>query len=245
MDSFKRSEMLVGETGMRMLKSSHVAVFGLGGVGSWAAECLARAGVGMITIVDGDCIDVTNINRQLIALRSTIGKNKTDVMAQRIADINPDCEVNSITEFYRPDNRNLFFRRNYTYIIDAIDTVTSKLDLIETALSLRIPIISSLGTGNRLDCAGFAITDISKTSGCPLARVVRRELKKRGITRHIVLYSPEPPLNPNRRNSDNSPENSRTPGSVPWIPPVAGFMLAGEVCRRIISNGEPDQSDPI
>ncbi len=233
MERFIREEMLIGPEAMDKLRRAHVAVFGIGGVGSYAAEALARGGVGKLTFVDNDTIGMSNINRQLIALSSTVGRHKAEVMAERARDINPDVNVRYICGLYTAESRDDFFSSDYDYIIDAIDLVSSKLDLIETAMSRNISIISALGTGNKLDPSLFEITDISKTKNCPLARVMRKELRSRGIEHHQVLYSPEEPIKP--REAETPPPGRRSiPGSVSWVPSVAGLMLAGEVIRDII-----------
>ena len=188
-ERFLRNEMLWGKDGQARLTAAHVIVFGLGGVGSYVTECLARAGVGELTLVDSDTVGESNINRQLCALGSTIGQFKSDVMAQRISDINPDCRVTSLPALYNEESKERFFTQRYDYIVDAIDLVSCKLSLIQTALERGIPIISAMGTGNKLDPTQFCITDISETSGCPLARIMRRELRAREIEHHTVLYS--------------------------------------------------------
>ena len=225
-----RARMLLGAEAMEKLKNAHVAVFGVGGVGSFTAEALARAGIGRLTLVDNDTVSVSNINRQLIALHSTVGQNKTDVMASRIRDINPDCAVSSMPVTYEPEAREDFFCLGFDYIADCIDSVRCKLDLIETALTRSVPIISSMGTGNRLDPSKFIITDLSKTSGDPLARVMRTELRKRGIVHHTVMTSTELPSKPVFQ-----PEGCRpgVPGSVSWVPPCAGLMIAGYIIRQL------------
>ena len=231
---FTRQEALVGEAAMRKLQNAEVAVFGLGGVGSWAAEALARGGIGGITLVDFDDISVTNINRQLFALDSTVGQKKAVVAANRLLDINPAIRVNPITERYTADAREAFLSLKYDYIIDAIDIVTSKLDLIQSALEREIPIVSCLGTGNRLDASGFRIDDISKTVNDPLARVMRKELRRRGILHVDVLWSADDSLSP-ADTGEAPPEGRRSiPGSVSWVPPVAGMMLAGYVIRSLM-----------
>ncbi|MEG2119779.1 MAG: tRNA threonylcarbamoyladenosine dehydratase, partial [Pseudoflavonifractor sp.] len=197
-------------------------------VGSWAVEALARAGVGELTLVDHDEIGTTNLNRQLEALHSTLGLPKAEALAARVLDINPNCKVHSLVRCYEPGNREDFFAVKYDYIIDAIDMVSSKLDLIQTALRRGVPIISSLGTGNKLDPSLFQITDLSKTEGCPLARVIRKELRSVGILHHRVLFSPEPP-HPAEQRELPPPGRHSVPASVPWVPPVAGFLLAGDV----------------
>ena len=232
-EQFLRTEMLLGEAAMDRLASSHVAVFGLGGVGSWCAEALARAGIGALTLVDNDQVGLTNINRQIQALHSTVGWDKTEALAQRVRDINPDCSLRLISEKYEADSRERFFDVRYDYIVDAIDLVACKLDLIETALGRGIPIISSMGTGNKLDPSQFRVADLSKTEGCALARILRKELKKRGIVHHKVVFSPELPVKP--AQMEEPPPGRRTvPASAPWVPPVAGFLLAGAVIQDLI-----------
>ena len=232
-EQFLRTEMLLGEAAMDRLASSHVAVFGLGGVGSWCAEALARAGVGALTLVDNDQVGLTNINRQIQALHSTVGLDKTEALARRVRDINPDCSLRLIPEKYEADTRERFFDVRYDYIVDAIDLVSCKLDLIETALGRGIPIISSMGTGNKLDPSQFRVADLSKTEGCALARILRKELKKRGIVHHKVVFSPELPVKP--AQMEEPPPGRRTvPASAPWVPPVAGFLLAGAVIQDLI-----------
>jgi len=230
---WSREEMLLGPGGLERLRGAHVAVFGVGGVGSYVAEALARAGVGAITLVDHDVVSVSNLNRQLVALHSTLGQYKTDVMAARIRDIQPDCRVTAIREFYTEENKEQFFALGFDYIADCIDSVSSKLSLIQTALSRGVPILSSMGTGNRLDPSKFVITDISKTAGCPLARVMRRELRNRGIQHHLVLSSTELPQRP--FPPAELPAGKRSvPGSVSWVPSSAGLMIAGYIIRELL-----------
>ena len=224
MSRFERTENLIGTDNLQLLKSKSVIIFGVGGVGSFAAEAAARAGIGKIAIADGDVVAESNINRQLIALSSTIGKPKVSVMADRIRDINPDCEITEFNLFYKSEKD--IDLSVYDYIIDAIDTVTSKLILICEADRLGIPIISCMGTGNKLDASKFEITDISKTSVCPLAKVMRRELRSRGIGHLKVLYSKEEP-----KRAD---KNGRTPASIAFVPPVAGMLISGEMIRDLI-----------
>ena len=227
---FSRAELLLGEEALHKLRSARVALFGIGGLGSFAAEALARGGVGHITLVDGDTVSITNINRQLIALHSTVGKEKTAVMAERIADISPETEVETYPVVYGAENRDLLDFSTYDYVIDAIDTVTSKLILIEEAKKAGVPVISCMGTGNKFHPERFEVTDISKTSVCPLAKVMRKELKVRGIKNVKVVYSKEEPQKP-----AESPETGKRqiPGSLSFVPPVAGLLLAGEVIRHI------------
>ncbi len=227
-ERFLRTETLLGPQAMERLAAAHVAVFGLGGVGSWCAEALARSGVGALTLVDHDTVGLTNLNRQVEATRSTLGQPKAQAMADRIRDINPDCRLTIRAEKYEAGRREDFFDQPLDYIVDCIDLVSCKLDLIETALTRGVPIVSSLGTGNKLDPGLFRITDLSKTEGCPLARVVRKELRARGILHHRVLWSPEEPKAALQREAP-PPGRRSVPGSVAWVPPVAGLMLAGEV----------------
>ena len=234
MNQFSRTEWLIGKEGVEKLKASHLAVFGLGGVGSYAVEALCRSGVGIFTLVDNDTVSLTNLNRQLIATQDTIGKYKTEVSKERILSINPDAKVILKTEFYTPESK--FDFSGITYIVDAIDTVTSKLHLIETANKLNIPIISSMGTGNKLDPTRLEVTDISKTSVCPLARVMRRELKQRGISHLKVVYSKEEPLTPQYDDTaeEKGTSGRKAPGSIAFVPSVAGLILAGEVVKDIV-----------
>ena len=227
--------MILGADALERLRRSHVIVFGIGGVGSYAAEGLARAGVGALTLVDNDTVGVTNLNRQLCALHSTLGKNKSDVMAQRVLDINPDCRVTAIPALYNEESKERFFTQRYDYIVDAIDLVSCKLSLVTTAQELGIPIVSAMGTGNKLDPTQFRITDISKTSGCHLARVMRKELRARGIPHHTVLYSEELPRTP-QALEDPPPGRRSIPASVSWVPSCAGLMLAGYVVQELIKD---------
>lgn len=229
---FKREELLIGKENLDKLKNSHVIVFGLGGVGGFVIEGLVRGGIGELTIVDYDTVDITNINRQIIATTQTIGKLKTHLISERAKAINPDIKINSISEKYLKENKDMFFQnKKYDYIVDAIDMVSSKLSIIEEANKLNIPIISSMGTGNKLDPLKLEITDINKTSVCPLARVIRKEVKNRGIKRLKVLYSKEEPKKP--LNEDNSREKSVNVGSISFVPSVAGLIIAGEVIKDI------------
>lgn len=232
-DAFLRTEMLLGHSAMEKLAKSHVAVLGLGGVGSWCVEALARSGVGELTLVDCDEISVSNLNRQLEATVETVGRTKAEAMAERVAQVAPGCKAHPLFYRYTPEDREVFFAGSYDYIVDAIDTVSAKLDLIQTAIERGIPIISALGTGNKLDPTQFQITDISKTMGCPLARVVRKELRNRGILHHRVLWSAEEPKTPEQREAP-PPGRRSVPGSVAWVPSCAGLMLAGDVVLSLI-----------
>ena len=229
---FSRSEMLIGEESVEKLSRCHVAVFGLGGVGSYTAEALARAGVGELTVIDNDEVAITNINRQLYALSSTVGMKKTQVAAARIKDINPDCKVNIIDRFYLEENSADFFANRYDYMADAVDTVQAKLSLAVESQRRGIPLISCMGTGNKLDPTLFRVSDITKTSVCPLCRVMRRELKVRGISHLKVVWSPEQPIKPNETAEVTS--RRALPGSISFVPPVAGMIMAGEIIKDLI-----------
>ena len=218
-----RTEMLLGEEKLNCLQNAHVAVFGIGGVGGFAVEALARAGVGKLTLIDADRVSVSNINRQIIATHSTVGRYKSEVMKERIADINPECEVFTVSEFYSEDNPLPL--DGFDYIADCIDSVRSKLHLISEAKSRDIPVISSMGAGNKLDPTRFCVADISKTHTDPLAKVIRTELRKRGINHLKTVFSDEPPINPS---------GERTPGSISFVPSVVGLIIAGEIIKDII-----------
>lgn len=234
MDSiFSRTALLIGEDSLKKLQSSKVIIFGLGGVGSYVCEALARSGVGYFHLVDNDIVDKTNINRQLIATVDTIGKNKVDVMRDRILSINPDVEIEISKCFYLPENSGNFDFEKYDYIIDAIDTVTAKIDLVVKAKKANTRIISSMGTGNKLDPTRFEVSDIYKTSVCPLCKVMRRELKKREIDSLKVVYSKEEPKNVViESNFPNT--KKRSPGSTSFVPSVAGLIIASEVVKDLI-----------
>ena len=239
-EQFIRTQMLLGSEAMNRLRNSRVAIFGIGGVGGYAAEALARSGIGAFDLIDMDMVSISNINRQLIAAMSTVGRYKTEVMRDRILDINPQADVVVHNCFYLPENEQEFNFNQYDYIVDAVDTVTAKISIICKAKKLQIPVISSMGAGNKMDAAAFRAGDISNTSVCPLARVMRRELKKRGIDSLKVVYSKEKPMKPMEEFMEESSDtgmlsNRRsTPGSVSFVPPVAGLLLAGEVVKDII-----------
>ena len=236
-NQFIRQEMLLGSEAMQRLAQANVIVFGVGGVGSYAAEGLARAGIGALTLVDNDTVGISNLNRQLCALHSTLGQYKSDVMAARIRDINPLCHVTSMPMLYNEESKEKFFAERYDYIVDAIDLVSCKLSLIQTAMERGVPIIRAMGTGNKLDPTRFRITDISKTSGCHLARVMRRELRNRGILHHTVLYSEELPQTPEPLEAPPAGRRS-IPASVSWVPSCAGLMLAGYVVQQLAAENE-------
>ena len=226
-DAFNREERLIGKENVEKLNKSKVAVFGIGGVGSFVVEGLARAGVGNFLLVDNDTIDTTNINRQIHANINTVGKNKVDVMKERILSINPEVKVETSTEFFVPGSN--LIDNSLDYIVDAIDTVTGKIELVCKANSYKIPIISAMGTGNKLDPTKFEVSDIYKTSVCPLAKVMRKELRSRGISKLKVVYSKEEPIKPNDGDY-------KTPSSISFVPSVAGLIIAGEVVKDIIFN---------
>lgn len=229
-DIFSRAELLLGKESMKRLRDARVAIFGIGGVGSFAAEALARGGVGHIALIDGDVVSLTNLNRQLIATQKTIGRKKTEVMAERIHEICPETDVVEYPCIYGAENKDLIDFVSYDYIVDAIDTVTSKLLLIEEANRAGTEVISCMGTGNKLDPTRFEVEDISKTSVCPLAKVMRKELKNRGISGVKVVYSKELPRKPVVSLETGK---RQIPGSLSFVPPVAGMILAGEVIRHI------------
>ena len=236
-DQYSRTQLLLGETAMKKLKNARVILFGLGGVGGYAAEALARSGVGHMTLVDDDTVSITNINRQLLATHSTVGQHKVDVAVQRIHDIDPTIEVQTYKTFYLPETAGEFDFSQYDYVLDAIDTVTGKLALIAQAKTAGTPVISCMGTGNKLDACAFRVADISKTSGCALARIMRKECAKRGIKGVKVVYSEELPvqqdlsveIEPQREGSTRR----STPGSVAFVPAVAGLIMAGEVIKDL------------
>ena len=228
----KRTEMLLGEAAMDRLRAAHVIVFGLGGVGSWCAEALARSGVGKLTLVDEDAVSESNINRQLCALGSTIGASKAEAMAVRLRDIAPGAAIVPVTARYEAASRGRFFPGDYACAADCIDLVSCKTDLIEAALGSGTPIVSALGTGNKLDAARLEIADLAETHGCPLARVLRRELRRRGIEHLEVVYSPEEALEPAQPEAP-PPGRRSVPGSVVWVPASAGLLMAQAVVLKI------------
>lgn len=232
MNQFSRTEMLIGAEKLNILKKSRVAVFGIGGVGGYVAEALARSGVGTLDIIDNDDISLTNINRQIIALNSTIGMSKVDVMKNRLLDINPQMVVNTHKVFYMPETKDTFDFTQYDYVVDAIDTVTGKISLVMQACECGTPIISSMGTGNKLNPAMLEVADIYKTSVCPLAKVMRYELKKRGIKKLKVVYSKETPIVPEK--TEETDNRRSIPGSTAFVPPVAGMIIASEVVKDLI-----------
>lgn len=234
-DQFSRMRLLLGNEAADKLRHAHVAIFGVGGVGSYAAEALARCGVGSIDIIDHDRVDITNINRQVIATLDAIGHPKADIMANRISSINPDCQVAPHGIFYLPDTKDQIDIASFDYVIDAVDTVTAKLLIIEEAQRCNTPIISCMGTANKLDPTAFEVTDIYETEICPLAKIIRKESRKRGFGHFKVVYSKEPALVPVRDEGQQNPEKrSPTPGSVSFVPPVAGMIAASIVIKDLI-----------
>lgn len=229
-DIFSRTELLIGSSALQKLKNSSVAVFGIGGVGSFTAEALARGGIGSLTLVDNDTVSETNINRQMFALHSTIGKMKTTAAKERLCDINPQLKLTECNIFYLPENADSIDISGFDYVVDAIDTVSGKIALAEACSRLGVPVISSMGTGNKLDPTLFEVTDIYKTSVCPLARVMRTELKKRGVKKLKVVYSKEIPQN---KVADTFC-GRHAPGSISFVPSVAGLIIAGEVIKDLI-----------
>lgn len=235
LDQFSRTRILLGSTALEKLARSRVAVFGIGGVGGYAVEALARSGVGALDLIDSDKVALTNLNRQIIALHNTIGQYKVDVAAERIQAINPDCIVRTYKTFYLPENSAEFDFSAYDYIVDAIDTVAGKIGLIEAANVAGVPIVSAMGAGNKLDPTAFEVTDIYKTSVCPLAHVMRKELKKRGIKKLKVVYSKEKPLSPLTDEETDKTAKRVTPGSTSFVPSVVGLIIAGEVIKDLIN----------
>lgn len=248
LNQFSRTQLVFGEEAMSVLASSRVAVFGIGGVGGYTAEALARSGVGALDLIDDDKICLTNINRQILATRSTVGKYKVDVAKERILDINPDCQVRTYKTFYMPDTKDEFDFTQYDYIVDAIDTVKGKLELVQNAKLANTPIISSMGAGNKVNPAMFEVADLYKTSVCPLARVMRYECRRRGIKKLKVVYSKEQPIRPIedmsiscRKHCICPPDTARKctrrrdiPGSVAFVPSAVGLIIAGEVIKDLV-----------
>ena len=247
-EAFSRTQLIFGSDAIKKLAKARVAVFGVGGVGGYVVEALARSGVGELDLVDNDTVCLSNLNRQIIATRSTIGKYKVDVAKERVLDINPDCKVNTYRTFFMPDTAEQFDFSNYDYVVDAIDTVTGKIELVMRSKEAGVPIISSMGAGNKVDPTAFEVTDIYKTSVCPLAKVMRKELRARGIKKLKVVYSKEEPIIPNEREEISCKSNcvcppgtkrkctarNQVPGSISFVPSVAGLIIAGEVVKDIL-----------
>nr|WP_325179791.1 tRNA threonylcarbamoyladenosine dehydratase [uncultured Oscillibacter sp.] len=236
LDQFSRTELLLGREGIERLARSRVAVFGLGGVGGYTVEALVRSGVGTLDLIDSDRVSLTNLNRQILATRRTLGQYKADAARERVLEINPEAVVYAWKQFFGPDTAGVFDFSQYDYVVDAIDTVTGKLLLIQAALAAGTRVISCMGAGNKLDPTAFRVADIYETSVCPLARVMRKELKRRGIRKLKVVYSQEPPRNPEGELYQQSLEGEarrQVPGSVAFVPAVAGLLLAGEVVKDL------------
>lgn len=233
-EQFSRTELLIGKEKLQRLQNARVAIFGVGGVGGYVVEALARSGVGTLDLIDNDTVCMSNINRQIIATHSTIGRYKTEVAKERILDINPDAQVHIHQTFFMPDTADQFDFYAYNYVVDAIDTVTGKIELVMQAKRAGVPIISSMGAGNKLNPAMFEVADIYQTSVCPLAKVMRRELKRRGIQNLKVVYSKEKPLTP-IESLDTGTSRRQTPGSTAFVPSVAGLIIAGEVIKDLIN----------
>lgn len=232
MEQFVRTELLLGKENIKKLSDAHIAVFGVGGVGGYVVEALARSGVGTLDLIDNDVVCESNINRQIIATYDTIGMSKVEAAKKRVLSINPDICVNTFNTFYLPENKSQFDFKSYSYVVDAIDTVTGKIALVEQAKEADVPIISSMGAGNKINPAMFEVADIYETSICPLAKVMRRELKKRGINKLKVVYSKEQPLKPLFETNEETNRRS-TPGSVAFVPSVVGLIIAGEIVKDI------------
>lgn len=236
MEQFSRTELLIGEEALKKLKHSRVAVFGVGGVGGYVVEALARSGVGALDLIDNDCVDISNINRQIIATMDTIGKPKVEVAKERVLKINPNMTVHTHQMFYLPETADKFDFTEYDYVVDAIDTVSGKIALVVQAKEADSPIICAMGAGNKLDPTAFEVTDIYKTTVCPLAKVMRRELKKRGIKKLKVVYSKEQPISPKKTDQEEFIKSGKRqiPGSIAFVPSVAGLIIAGEVIKDLI-----------
>lgn len=230
LNQFSRTEMLIGKDALEKLKKSKVAIFGIGGVGSYVVEGLARAGVYNFVLVDNDDVDITNLNRQIIATTNTINKSKVEVAKSRILEINPEAKVETYQEFFSPDTKGIL-DESLSYIVDTVDTVTAKIELVLRAQKINVPIISSMGTGNKLDPTKFEVTDIYKTSVCPLAKVMRKELKQRGVKKLKVVYSKEEPIKTLKANKETK---KNIPASISFVPSVAGLIIAGEVVKDIV-----------
>ena len=236
LNQFSRTQLLLGQDGMERLYNARVAVFGIGGVGGYTVEALVRSGVGTLDLIDDDRVCLTNVNRQIFATRKTVGQYKADVAEERIKEINPNAVVHTYKTFYAPQTADQFDFTQYDYIVDAIDTVTGKLELITRAKAAGTPILCAMGTGNKLDPTSFTVTDISKTSGCPLARVMRKELRGRGIHHLKVAFSPEQPGQTQQLETP-PPGRRSVPASVSWVPPVAGLLMAGTVVQDLLNGG--------
>ena len=233
LEQFARTGLLLGEENMQKLEKARVAVFGIGGVGGYVVEALARSGVGTFDLIDNDTVALSNLNRQIIATKDTVGRYKTEVMKERILSVNPEAEIHVHNCFYLPETAQEFQFSDYTYVVDAVDTVTAKIDIIMQAQAVGVPVISSMGAGNKLDATKLTVTDIYKTIMCPLAKVMRRELKKRGVKKLKVVYSTEKAIKPVGEVEEDTGRRS-TPGSISYVPSVAGLLIAGEIIKELI-----------
>jgi len=233
LEQFSRTGLLLGEENMQKLANMRVAVFGIGGVGGYVVEALARSGVGTFDLIDNDTVALSNLNRQIIATTDTIGRYKTEVMRERILSVNPEAQINVHNCFYLPETATEFDFSKYSYVVDAVDTVTAKIDIIMKAKEAGVPVISSMGAGNKLDATKLTVTDIYKTTMCPLAKVMRRELKKRGVEKLKVVYSTEKAIKPVGEVEENTGRRT-TPGSISYVPSVAGLLIAGEIIKEVI-----------
>lgn len=234
-EQFSRTELILGCSAIEKLQRSRVAVFGLGGVGGYVVEALARSGIGALDLIDSDIISISNLNRQIFATHKTIGQYKTDVAANRVAEINPDCIVKTYKTFYLPENNREFDFKQYDYVVDAIDTVSAKIGLVMAAQEAGVPIISAMGAGNKINTTAFEVADIYQTSVCPLAHVMRKELRKRGIKHLKVVYSREKPHAPRNSVAEQTDKRRAVPGSTSFVPPVVGLIIAGEVIKDLIA----------
>lgn len=241
-EQFSRTGLLIGEEGLNILQNARVAIFGIGGVGGYVAEALARSGVGAFDLIDNDTVALSNLNRQIIATMDTVDQYKVDVMRKRILSINPQAEIRVHKCFYLPETAEEFDFSEYSYVVDAVDTVTAKISIIMQAQEKQVPVISSMGAGNKMDPTKFEVTDIYQTTMCPLAKVMRRELKKRGVEKLKVVYSTEPAIVPRQTDAESgagkAPGRRSTPGSIAFVPSVAGLITAGEVVRDLIGYGK-------
>ncbi len=235
-EQFERTRLLLGDGGMEKLNNSRVAVFGVGGVGGHLAEALVRSGVGEIDLIDDDTVSVTNLNRQAVATLSSVGKSKVEAMKERLLDINKNCKIHTHNCFFTPENSSEFDFSVYSYVADAIDTVSGKIELVVKSQECGTPVISSMGAGNKLDPTKFVVTDIYKTETCPLARVMRRELKKRNVKKLKVVYSTEPAITPLSCEDNSTHQKRQTPGSVAFVPSVAGLIMAGEIIKDLVKD---------
>ena len=237
-ERFERTAMLLGEASVEKLKNAHVAIFGVGGVGGYVLEGLARSGVGKFTLIDNDTVSLSNINRQIIATETTVGRLKVDVAQERVLSINPAAEVCAKNMFFLPENAGEIDFSRFDFVVDAVDTVSAKIEIVMRCQAVNVPVISSMGTGNKLDPTAFEVTDIYKTSVCPLARVMRSELKKRGVKRLKVVYSREEPIKPENNGSEAAAGRRSVPASVSFVPSVAGLIIVGEVIKHLVKEAD-------